>query len=238
MSDLANEPDAIAVRLGKKRGQDKALNRLLGRRLTRLRRAYGLSIGKPNLTQREFSRMLVIDDSTYRQWESGRNEIGVVPLMQIRALTGTSIDTLLDGALSRDENHLSDLELMALTLSPSMADRIRWVREMKEPDIEKVAVAMGLDVTHWLRIEAGLERPTLSKLSEFAYRFSVSIDFLFAGRIREPDRDFLSAVLRRHPTLLIGSDADDIYMDSVNEGTNRPGRRGPGLGPLEEQPRS
>lgn len=174
----------------------------LGARLRRLRLAYAAQMRQFEITPTQMARVLGVEDERYRTWERGLREPPLWILVKLRELTGISIDTLLTGTFSHDTDLISFSSAEEYKRGQAMAERIHRVRELKEPDVEKAAEVMGVRLDRWLRWEAGLEPPTLSKLAEFAGRFSVSLDFLYAGRLVGVDRNFQDEVISRHPELL------------------------------------
>lgn len=204
----------------------------LGQRLRRLRAAYGATIREPDLSRAAMSRLLGVEQERYRTYERGQREPPLWILLRIKHLTGFSIDTLLTGAVCSTDYPIFENDVEGYEQSQMMAQRMRWVRQLQEPDIEKAAALLGVRLDTWQRWELGLEQPNLRKLAEFAGRFNVSLDFLYSGRLVGVERDLEAALVALHPELrrsdiLIGETAYSRTARSGDGNSDRSDDWGP-----------
>lgn len=163
------------------------------KRLADLRIRYGQDIDRRELNATEFAEILGLEAETYRRYERAETQPNIATLALIRELTGVSLDSLIADMAPGRSVHAKP---------PTLADRLRWTRELMEPDAKAVADLLGLPLETWLRWESGEEKPDYEKLVEFATRFSVSLEFLLQGNTKQVERTRLGALLRLHPELL------------------------------------
>jgi transcriptional regulator with XRE-family HTH domain len=215
-------------RRGRVKSNSAALT-ALAPRLRRLRAAYGTMIHHQNFSMAAMARVLDVEEERYRTWERGLREPPLWILLKIKHLTGFSIDSLLTGAISPPGQEIYIPDIEDFEQRWAMAQRIRWVRELREPDIEAAAEAMAVRpdiLRHW---ELGLEQPSLRLLAEFAGRFNVSLDFLYSGRLIGVDPALESALLAYHPELRPPEPpaiAAPPYIYKANANASDPGNTG------------
>jgi transcriptional regulator with XRE-family HTH domain len=200
--------------------------------LEQLRLAYGEMTGRPDISFAEMARILGIQKETYRSYERGIREPPIWILLKIKQLTGCSIDTLLTGTFSLPDHELFPQSIDEFQQMLDMAERIRWVRELKEPDVEKVAAVMRIRLDTWLRFERGFARPNIFVLREFAGRFNVTLDFLVSGKAAGLEPTFCDAVLDLCPRLLLPADRRSArYTSTATRDAPEPDTTAPRIQP-------
>lgn len=167
-----------------------------GPRLKNLRIAYGRTLGGA-FTAADMAALIGIAAERYRTYERGFRDPPLWVIAKVKQLTGASLDVLIAG-VRPDMPQQSWAEGGP---GPTLGDRLRWVRELKEPNPAIAASVMGVPTEVWLSWEHDIRPMPLAKLDEFAMRFSVSIDFLHAGRLLGIQPELLDALLTRHPEL-------------------------------------
>lgn len=175
--------------------RDRAPRLAFSRRLYALRRAYGASVGKPQMPQLDFAAMLGIGKPRYARYERGEVEPTLALLAALRRVTGISLDLLIAGETPGRHDLVPrfgsrETEMM-------VGDRIRLVREIFEPDVKAVACAMGVTVELWTAWEASACQPPVEKVEEFAHRFGASMDFLYRGLVQGMPTETLKELRRR-----------------------------------------
>jgi len=106
-----------------------------------------------------------------------------------------------------------------------MGDRIRWARQLVEPN--RAAFARGLDVdrTTLHKIEDGERAPSVFLVAQLSHKLRVSTDYIILGTLRGVDGELAARLLEAHPEL-----RDHMRTDgpvSNGNGNNpRPRKRG------------
>jgi transcriptional regulator with XRE-family HTH domain len=179
---------------------DSASRQHFAWRLRATRRAYGGLTGQPNLSARQFARILGIFPERYRRYERGELEPPLSVLTSLRRVTGVSLDRLVSGDINGDDNMIP-MHGMRSNEEMILADRLRCVRELGEPDVASAAQIMNVPLEDWKRWEAGATRPSLDKLVEFSIRFQVSLDFLLTGSLDSLRPYMRNLLLSKFPAL-------------------------------------
>jgi transcriptional regulator with XRE-family HTH domain len=198
---------------------DPASRAIFARRLRAVRRAYGASLGDPRLTAVDFARRLEISQQRYGRYERGEIEPPFAILSAIRHLTGVSLDALIAGELPGD-GHMIPLDGLADDdASLTLADRLRWTREIREADVREVAEVMRVKLRTWRGWEAGATRPPVEKMREFAHRFGVTLGWLYDGQIDDRFQPEMRAALTAllHPPGGRKSDSNSTTRRSPTE---------------------
>jgi transcriptional regulator with XRE-family HTH domain len=170
-------------------------------RLRALRRVYGINRGQPNMTQKVFARELGVEDERYRRWERGEMEPSLGVLAALRRITGVSLDMLVCGERPGSPDMIPGYGGAAT--DTLLGDRLQWVRQLYfSEDIEAQSTEMNVDLAIWLRWEAGVDRPPIEKMEEFAHRYAVSLDYLYRGQMSGVRRELAEELLRLHPVLM------------------------------------
>jgi transcriptional regulator with XRE-family HTH domain len=89
------------------------------------------------------------------------------------------------------------MEAMTITVG----QRLRWVRQAQEPNPAIFARVMGVSAKQWWKWEHDEERLPVEKAAEAAHRLSVTLDYLYLGRLDIPAPRVLQDLLNRHPEL-------------------------------------
>jgi transcriptional regulator with XRE-family HTH domain len=183
-----------------------------GKRLQAVRKAYGAMIGEKDLSGAVFAAMLDINPVSYRRYERDEVEPVVSTLRTIRERTGVSLDYL----IGFDAPGIADMEAFNATCNATAGERIRFVRELAEPDVSRIARLMNVRLSQYLRWESGMEIMPNEKMEEFAHRFSVSIDYLARGLPVGIAPEALDQLLQAHPRLwrLEMPDSTDTATDA------------------------
>lgn len=166
---------------------------LFGMRLEAVRRHYGSKIGRPRLNRGQMAETLEMDRARYARYERGETEPSLKILERIRNITGVSLDWLI-AALPVGEQPNPIMET-------TLGDRLRWAREIQEPWMIACATVMQVQPDIWKGYEEDRISLPVDRAAEFAHRFSVTLDYLYLGKldgIAAPVRD---ALLLAHPEL-------------------------------------
>lgn len=103
--------------------------------------------------------------------------------------------------------------------------RIKWARELVEPNRAEFARLMGVDRSTLQKIEDGERAPSVFNVMDIAHRLHVSTDYILVGSLRGVDGELAAMLVTRHPELLDGS------RKATDGGTSpkpkKPGRRRP-----------
>jgi transcriptional regulator with XRE-family HTH domain len=193
-----------------------AENVAFAKRLAATRLTFGAVKAQPDISRAQFAEMLSISAARYNRYERGEITPPLILIIRIRELTGISLDYLLTG----ENSGIQDPGRFSGPCQATTAERIRWVRELFEPDIYVVAEIMGVAAQRWLDYETGREQMPPSRMQEFAHRFSVSLDFLAHGLPIGIAWPVLDRLLEAHPGLWQEADkrmdiADDNIVPTV-----------------------
>jgi transcriptional regulator with XRE-family HTH domain len=165
-----------------------------GARLEAARRYYGRRIGQSRLKMNAFADLLGVPAPRYRRWERGEMEPPLSALGAIRRLTGLSLDWLVCD--------LPPGEVSIPGISPATpGDRLRWAREILEPNLAVAAQVMMTSIPLWTAYEAGDTPIPLTVAQEFAKRFQVSLDYLYEGRLEGVTPRMRDALVAQQPQL-------------------------------------
>lgn len=169
-----------------------------GARLEVVRRRYGRATNRPRLSMLHFATELGVPAARYRMYERGERQMPLALLTEIRRRTGASLDWLIcdmppgqDVAIDNG-NH------------STVGQRLRWARETQEPNVNVCAEVMRLPLVTWLRYERDELSLPLEVAREFAHRFSVSLDYLYEGRLVGVAPAVEAALVELYPPLLAG----------------------------------
>lgn len=104
-----------------------------------------------------------------------------------------------------------------------MSERLKWVREIVEPNQSECARLMGIVASTWNKYEAGTRTPDIFVLIEFCNRFRCSLDFLYRGLLDGLDRDLERKLVALHPQLVL-----DQHIPNPGQRRGKPPRDGMG----------
>lgn len=80
--------------------------------------------------------------------------------------------------------------------------RIKWARELVEPNRAEFARVLGVDRTTVQKIEDGQRPPSIFNVLDFAHRLRVSPDYILTGSLRGVDGELAGLLVSRHPELV------------------------------------
>jgi transcriptional regulator with XRE-family HTH domain len=166
-----------------------------GMRLEALRRYHGRRTGRPRIKAKAFADEIGVNAWRYRRWERGEMEPPLFVLRAIRRVTGLSLDWLVCDLAPGD------------VLIPDFAvatpgDRLRWAREITHASAADAARAMSIPIDQWAAFESGRTQIPLTAAQEFCHRFSVSLDYIYEGKMEGVHPRMRDALLDRRPQLL------------------------------------
>jgi transcriptional regulator with XRE-family HTH domain len=166
-----------------------------GARLEAVRRYHGRRTGRPRIRCAEFADEIGVLEARYRRWERGEREPPLFALDAIRRVTGLSLDWLISDLAP------GDVIIPHLGVA-TPGDRLRWAREITCPSSSEAARVMSIPTDHWAAYESGRTPIPLSVAQEFCHRFSVSLDYLYSGRMEGVHSRIRDVLLERRPQLL------------------------------------
>jgi len=165
-----------------------------GARLEAARRYHGRRTGRPRIKCATFANEIGVKEARYRRWERGEMEPPLFALKAIRQVTGLSLDWLICD-LAPGDVIIPDLSVA------TPGDRLRWAREITCASSAEAARVMSTATDLWVAYESGRIPIPLSVAQEFAHRFSVSLDFLYFGRMEGVLPRMRDVLLERRPQL-------------------------------------
>jgi transcriptional regulator with XRE-family HTH domain len=168
-------------------------------RLAAVRRAYGYVTGRPDLPRAGFAAELGLAREAYRRYERGEVAPPMSVLVSIRRITGISLDYLVT---DMDYGVINAAELAA-ECHASAAERIRWVRELFEPNVSAAAKAFGVPIMTYQRWEDGREIMPEEAQKLFAHRYRVSLQYLQRGLPVGIPHSVYMELRRFHPELWV-----------------------------------
>jgi DNA-binding XRE family transcriptional regulator len=100
-----------------------------------------------------------------------------------------------------------------------IGQRIRWARELIEPNRAAFSRLLDADRTTLQKIEDGERAPSVFLVIEIAHRLRVSTDYILLGSLRGVDGELAARLVMAHPELHNGNDT------AMGGGSNRPPRK-------------
>jgi len=94
-------------------------------------------------------------------------------------------------------------------LTKVIGQRIRWARELVEPNRAEFARAMGVDRSTIRDIESGRRTPSIFNIIEISHRLRVSEAYILYGSLRDVDGELAGKLALRHPELVAGGPSSD-----------------------------
>ena len=100
-------------------------------------------------------------------------------------------------------------------LQVAVGERMRWARELVQPNLSRFARLIGYPVPKVSKVETGAQPIDALLIREYANRLRVTTDYILFGRIQSATMDFEMAwrLLEAHPQL----------RDLQNTGSSHPG---------------
>lgn len=84
----------------------------------------------------------------------------------------------------------------------AIGQRIRWARELVEPNGAAFARLLGIHKTTLQHIEAGKKPPSIFNVLDIAHRLRVTCDYILRGSLRGIDGEMAARLAVLHPELL------------------------------------
>jgi len=110
-------------------------------------------------------------------------------------------------------------------MQKDMGSRIRWARQLVEPNRAAFARKLQVDRTTLHKIEDGERAPSVFLVAELSHKLRVSTDYIILGTMRGVDGELAAKLLQAHPELHDHTRTDG--MASNGDGSSpRPRRRG------------
>jgi DNA-binding XRE family transcriptional regulator len=110
-------------------------------------------------------------------------------------------------------------------MQKDMGERIRWARQMVEPNRAAFARVLDVDRTTLHKIEDGERAPSVFLVAQLSHRLRVSTDYIILGTLRGVDGELAARLLEAHPELRDHSHIDGPVSNG-NGSNPRPRRRG------------
>lgn len=108
-------------------------------------------------------------------------------------------------------------------IAKDIGRRIRWARELVEPNRAEFARAMGVDRSTIRDIESGRRPPSVFAVMEISHRLRVSPDYILLGKMRGVDGELAARLALLHPELVTGDlSADTPDMDYAENTSAQP----------------
>jgi transcriptional regulator with XRE-family HTH domain len=169
----------------------------LGRRLRRIRLAYGAANGNPKISHEQFAAKLNISAITYRRYERGEIRPQIEVLAAIRRETGHSLDYLIAGMHCGTDVLLGEERT---DLKPGLL--LRWAREALGVDVGTLANLLRVPAAQWRRYEQGADDIPLNVAGEAMHRLRVDFNYVYSGQVAGIQVEALRvALLHDHPEL-------------------------------------
>jgi transcriptional regulator with XRE-family HTH domain len=87
-----------------------------------------------------------------------------------------------------------------------IGERIRWARELVEPNRAAFAREMGVDRSTLQKIEDGDRAPSIFNVLDLSHRLRVSPDYILNGSLKGVDGEMAGLLVASHPELAPDND--------------------------------
>ena len=94
-------------------------------------------------------------------------------------------------------------------MQKEMGNRIRWARQLVEPNRAAFARVLDVDRTTLHKIEDGARAPSVFLVAELSWRLRVPTDYIIHGTLRGVDGEMAAQLLEAHPELRDHKRTDD-----------------------------
>jgi transcriptional regulator with XRE-family HTH domain len=186
-----------------------------GRRLRAVRKHFGAEAGRPDMTQADFAAALRVTEAlAYRRYERGEIDPPMRVLRRIRELTGVSLCYLACGLPAGLDLSIEGKEPMTTEPMTTVGKRLRWVREAQAP-LAVFARLMRVTPGQWQRWEEDVELLPIETATEAAHRLSVTLDYIYLGKLNIPAPRVLQDLLGRHPELAEAAESAPPPADAL-----------------------
>lgn len=110
-------------------------------------------------------------------------------------------------------------------IAKRIGQRIRWARELVEPNRAEFARAMKVDRSTIRDIESGRRPPSIFNVLEIAHLLRVSPDYILIARMRDVDGELAGKLALKHPELVGAAPSGDIPRTAPPASTSRKPRK-------------
>ena len=110
-------------------------------------------------------------------------------------------------------------------MQKDMGSRIRWARQLVEPNRAAFARKLQVDRTTLHKIEDGERAPSVFLVAELSHKLRVSTDYIILGTMRGVDGELAAQLLQAHPELHDHTRTDGPASNG-GDSNPRPRRRG------------
>lgn len=111
-------------------------------------------------------------------------------------------------------------------VAQAIGQRIRWARELVEPNRAEFARAMGVDRSTVRDIESGRRPPSIFAVIEISHRLRVTPNYILLGNMQGVDGELAGRLAVQHPELVQPWPSTDTPdTDSSGSTSRRPRRR-------------
>lgn len=100
-----------------------------------------------------------------------------------------------------------------------IGERIKWARELVEPNRAAFARAMGVDRSTLQKIEDGDRPPSVFNVIDIAHKLRVTPDYILKGTLKGVDGELAGYLVALHPELAPGTGT------ATDSGTYQPPRK-------------
>ena len=111
-------------------------------------------------------------------------------------------------------------------MQKDMGDRIRWARQLVEPNRAAFARGLEVDRTTLHKIEDGERAPSVFLVAQLSHRLHVSTDYIILGTMRGVDGEIAARLLEAHPELHSHNRTGSPDANGGNGNSPRPRKRG------------
>lgn len=110
-------------------------------------------------------------------------------------------------------------------VAKEIGKRIRWARELVEPNRAEFARGLGVDRSTVRDMESGRRPPSIFAVIEISHQLRVSPDYILLGSMRGVDGELAALLAIRHPELVRDGPFSDIPGRGVSGNTSRQPRK-------------
>lgn len=108
-------------------------------------------------------------------------------------------------------------------LQTDIGRRMKWARELVEPNRTEVARIMDLDPSTLAKNEDGDRAPSIFTIIQYANRFRVSADYLLRGQlVGRMDEEMAVKLAALHPELVLPQSGRGERKDTAPESDKNP----------------
>lgn len=107
-------------------------------------------------------------------------------------------------------------------IAKDVGKRIRWARELVEPNRAAFARLMDVDRSTVRDMESGRRPPSIFAVLELSHRLRVTPNYLLLGNLRDVDGELAARLVRLHPELLAPENNSGSYRKATALNTPQP----------------